>query len=37
MTHLAIWEAPADGLENERGEQVSDSEYGATSPEEPCR
>jgi len=29
MTHIAIWEAPADGgTETEWGEQVSDQEYG---------
>jgi hypothetical protein len=28
MTHLAIWEAPAEGPESEWGEQVSDAEYG---------
>ena len=27
MTHLAIWEAPADGDETEWGELVSDTEY----------
>jgi quercetin dioxygenase-like cupin family protein len=27
MTHLAIWEAPAEGRESEWGEQVSDAEY----------
>jgi quercetin dioxygenase-like cupin family protein len=27
MTHLAIWETPADGPESEWGEQVSDAEY----------
>jgi quercetin dioxygenase-like cupin family protein len=27
MTHLAIWEAPASGLETEWGEQVPDQEY----------
>jgi quercetin dioxygenase-like cupin family protein len=30
MTHLAMWEAPADGPESEWGERVSDAEYGAT-------
>jgi hypothetical protein len=30
MTHLAIWEAPADGgQETEWGELVTDDEYGA--------
>ncbi len=28
MTHLAMWEAPGEGLETEWGEQVSDAEYG---------
>ena len=27
MTHLAIWEAPADGPENEFGDHVGDAEY----------
>ena len=27
MTHLAIWEAPADGPESEWGNQVSETEY----------
>ena len=27
MTHLAIWEAPAEGPESEWGEQVSEAEY----------
>jgi quercetin dioxygenase-like cupin family protein len=27
MTHLAIWEAPADGPESEWGAQVTDAEY----------
>lgn len=27
MTHLAIWEAPAEGDETEWGEQVTDAEY----------
>jgi len=27
MTHLAIWEAPAEGPETEWGEQVGDAEY----------
>ena len=30
MTHLAIWEAPAEGAESEWGEQVTDEEYLAT-------
>ena len=30
MTHLAIWEAPADGPETEWGAQVTDDEYLAT-------
>jgi quercetin dioxygenase-like cupin family protein len=29
MTHLAIFEAPAEGAESEWGEQVSDAEYRA--------
>jgi quercetin dioxygenase-like cupin family protein len=29
MTHLAIWESPAEGPESEWGEQVSDAEYAA--------
>jgi len=29
MTHLAIWEAPADGSESEFGEHVSDADYRA--------
>jgi quercetin dioxygenase-like cupin family protein len=33
MTHLAIFEAPADGVESEWGDQVSDREYRA----EPAR
>ena len=28
MTHLAMWEAPADGPESEWGDHVSDEEYG---------
>jgi quercetin dioxygenase-like cupin family protein len=28
MTHLAMWEAPAEGAESEWGEQVTDDEYG---------
>lgn len=31
MTHLAMWEAPKDGLETEWGDLVSDKEYGARS------
>jgi len=27
MTHLAIWEAPADGSESEWGDQVADADY----------
>jgi len=27
MTHLAMWEAPAEGAETEWGPQVTDSEY----------
>lgn len=27
MTHLAIWEAAADGADSDWGEQVSDAEY----------
>lgn len=30
MTHLAMWEAPADGPESDWAEHVSDDEYGAT-------
>lgn len=29
MTHLAVWEAPAEGPESEWGEQVTDEEYSA--------
>jgi quercetin dioxygenase-like cupin family protein len=29
MTHLAMWEAPAEGPESEWGALVSDAEYGA--------
>ncbi len=29
MTHLAIWEAPAEGPETEWGEKVTDAEYRA--------
>jgi hypothetical protein len=36
MTHLAIWEAPAEGPESEWGEQVSEAEY-LTQPAEPTR
>jgi quercetin dioxygenase-like cupin family protein len=28
MTHLAMWEAPAEGEESEWGEHVTDAEYG---------
>ncbi|MDQ1594773.1 MAG: hypothetical protein QOH40_1329 [Arthrobacter pascens] len=28
MTHLAMWEAPADGPEAEWGGLVTDEEYG---------
>ena len=27
MTHLAMWEAPEEGMESEWGDQVSDAEY----------
>jgi quercetin dioxygenase-like cupin family protein len=27
MTHVAIWEAPAEGAESDWGEQVTDAEY----------
>ncbi len=30
MTHLAIWESPADGPETEWGDQVSEAEYLGT-------
>ena len=30
MTHLAIWEAPAEGPESEWGEQIGDAEYTVT-------
>ena len=33
MTHLAIWEAPAEGAESEWADQVTDAEYGAASTE----
>ena len=36
MTHLAIWEAPAEGAESEWGQLVSDEEY-AVEPREPHR
>lgn len=36
MTHLAIWEAPAEGPESEWGPQVTDVEYLAR-PREPTR
>jgi quercetin dioxygenase-like cupin family protein len=29
MTHLAMWEAPAEGAESEWGDLVTDAEYGA--------
>ena len=29
MTHIAIWEAPPDGVESDWGDQVTDAEYGA--------
>ncbi|HEX5241214.1 MAG TPA: cupin domain-containing protein [Candidatus Limnocylindrales bacterium] len=29
MTHLAMWEAPAEGAETEWGDAVSDEDYGA--------
>ena len=29
MTHLAIWEAPAEGEESEWGDQVTDADYVA--------
>jgi hypothetical protein len=28
MTHLAMWEAPAEGPETEWGDLVTDEEYG---------
>jgi quercetin dioxygenase-like cupin family protein len=30
MTHLAIWEAPAEGPESEWGAHITDAEYRAT-------
>jgi quercetin dioxygenase-like cupin family protein len=27
MTHLAMWEAPAEGAESEWGEPVADADY----------
>jgi quercetin dioxygenase-like cupin family protein len=30
MTHLAMWEAPAEGVESEWGDLVTDEEYGGT-------
>ena len=36
MTHLAIWEAPADGPESEWGAQVTDAEY-LVGPDGPAR
>lgn len=32
MTHLAIWEAPADGPESEFGPLVTDAEYQSADP-----
>jgi quercetin dioxygenase-like cupin family protein len=29
MTHIAMWEAPAEGAETEWGDQVTDAEYNA--------
>lgn len=29
MTHLAMWEAPADGVESEWGDLVTDEEYNS--------
>jgi len=29
MTHLAMWDAPADGPEVEFGDHVTDEQYGA--------
>jgi quercetin dioxygenase-like cupin family protein len=29
MTHLAMWEAPAEGAESEWGDRVTDTEYNA--------
>jgi hypothetical protein len=37
MTHIAIWEAPAEGAESQWGNQVTDAEYLATSPKEASR
>ncbi len=37
MTHLAIWEAPAEGPEAEWGEMVSDTEYLTAPGEEAAR
>lgn len=34
MTHLAIWEAPAEGAESEWAEQVTEAEYLAAPAEE---
>ena len=36
MTHLAIWEAPAEGAESEWGELVTDAEYGAAKRDRPA-
>jgi quercetin dioxygenase-like cupin family protein len=33
MTHLAIWEVPADGPESDWGDQVTDQEYRAPATE----
>jgi hypothetical protein len=30
MTHIAMWEAPAEGPETEWGDLVTDDEYQAT-------
>jgi len=30
MTHIAIWEAPAEGAESDWGEPVTDAEYPAS-------
>lgn len=35
MTHLAMWEAPADGEETAWGDQVGDAEYGAAAGQDP--
>ncbi len=36
MTHLAIWEAPAEGPESAWGEKVTDAEYLGTEGGEPA-